>query len=407
VRAGGATPPQARRKEYQRDAGREPRAGVRAGRSLADRHSQTAPAGLHRRRRRTPRSCPSKLPRLAGRLWFRLGGRPTRRLAPPCATATAAVAARTLPATAPPALRTAGAHQLVGLGQPAANPTVRCRWPRPARPKTLGRRSAAVSTTLTTLASTCKSRCASYPSSSISRAHACPHAGGGLDRLMLTRDGASNACGSGSRATASSGGGSAIFAGVSIYVDGITTPSNLELRDLIVKHGGDFQYYLVSSVTHIVATHLPDAKVKQLRYGRADQAGGRTGSARRLTTVARASLRLDGPAPARKRWCTRTGSSRAARRACCCRGSSLPCTAGRCRRSGSCPLRRRVQPRQLRRWGYRHRQQRPIGRRQTSRPRKTRTTQERKTTRATARATCHPPRTRTTRQTTATAGTAR
>lgn len=57
-----------------------------------------------------------------------------------------------------------------------------------------------------------------------------------------------------------------IFAGVSIYVDGLTDPPNLVLRDLICKHGGDYQYYLVSTVTHIVTVNLPDAKVKLLKY---------------------------------------------------------------------------------------------------------------------------------------------
>ena len=97
-----------------------------------------------------------------------------------------------------------------------------------------------------------------------------PRAGGGPKHPMQTFSGTTFfACGSGFSMAASTGG--TIFAGVSIYVDGITTPSNLELRDLIVKHGGDFQYYLVSSVTHIIATHLPDAKVKQLRYDHADR----------------------------------------------------------------------------------------------------------------------------------------
>jgi len=58
-----------------------------------------------------------------------------------------------------------------------------------------------------------------------------------------------------------------IFKGVSILVDGFTTPSNFELRDLVVAHGGDYQYYHTSRVTHIVTTHLPDAKVKELNKG--------------------------------------------------------------------------------------------------------------------------------------------
>jgi DNA repair protein REV1 len=58
---------------------------------------------------------------------------------------------------------------------------------------------------------------------------------------------------------------SRLFAGVSIYVDGRTDPPNLALRDMVCARGGDYQYYQVPAVTHVVATHLPDAKVRLLR----------------------------------------------------------------------------------------------------------------------------------------------
>ena len=56
-----------------------------------------------------------------------------------------------------------------------------------------------------------------------------------------------------------------IFAGVCIYVNGLTDPPQNALRDLIVAHGGAHQYVLVRHlVTHVVATVLPAAKIRQL-----------------------------------------------------------------------------------------------------------------------------------------------
>lgn len=57
-----------------------------------------------------------------------------------------------------------------------------------------------------------------------------------------------------------------IFNGLKFYVDGYTQPSQLDLRDLIVKNGGEFFFHHSSSVTHIIATHLPESKLKILRY---------------------------------------------------------------------------------------------------------------------------------------------
>ncbi|KAK9810528.1 hypothetical protein WJX72_012236 [[Myrmecia] bisecta] len=55
-----------------------------------------------------------------------------------------------------------------------------------------------------------------------------------------------------------------LFAGISIHVNGFTTPSHQELKQLMAIHGGNFEnYYSRSRVTHIVCSNLPDAKVKQ------------------------------------------------------------------------------------------------------------------------------------------------
>jgi DNA repair protein REV1 len=60
-----------------------------------------------------------------------------------------------------------------------------------------------------------------------------------------------------------------IFQGVGIYVNGWTSPSHSELKQLMATHGGRFEnYYSRSTVTHIICTNLPDAKVKQFEKER-------------------------------------------------------------------------------------------------------------------------------------------
>ncbi|XP_073095891.1 DNA repair protein REV1 isoform X1 [Manis javanica] len=59
---------------------------------------------------------------------------------------------------------------------------------------------------------------------------------------------------------------SAIFSGVAIYVNGYTDPSAEELRKLMMLHGGQYHlYYSRSKTTHIIATNLPNAKIKELK----------------------------------------------------------------------------------------------------------------------------------------------
>lgn len=59
---------------------------------------------------------------------------------------------------------------------------------------------------------------------------------------------------------------SSVFEGVHVYVDGYTVPSKEEIRQLMLLHGGGFEHYETSRVTHIIATHLPASKVLQLKY---------------------------------------------------------------------------------------------------------------------------------------------
>lgn len=60
-----------------------------------------------------------------------------------------------------------------------------------------------------------------------------------------------------------------VFAGCTIYVNGLTSPPYTELRRLVVLHGGNFMAYLdqKSPVTHIVASNLtPKKRIEFARY---------------------------------------------------------------------------------------------------------------------------------------------
>ncbi|KAJ2923407.1 hypothetical protein H1R20_g13691, partial [Candolleomyces eurysporus] len=62
-------------------------------------------------------------------------------------------------------------------------------------------------------------------------------------------------------------GGSRIFKGLSIYINGWTQPSVQDLRKLIVEHGGVFQPYLDKKglVTHIITCSLTPAKIREFK----------------------------------------------------------------------------------------------------------------------------------------------
>lgn len=48
-----------------------------------------------------------------------------------------------------------------------------------------------------------------------------------------------------------------------IMLKGYTIPTRAELRDLLLLHGGIFETYQTSRVTHIIASNLPNTKVRQ------------------------------------------------------------------------------------------------------------------------------------------------
>eukprot|EP00730_Choanoeca_flexa_P003855 TRINITY_DN11522_c0_g1_i2.p1 TRINITY_DN11522_c0_g1~~TRINITY_DN11522_c0_g1_i2.p1 ORF type:complete len:1535 (+),score=413.85 TRINITY_DN11522_c0_g1_i2:84-4688(+) len=57
-----------------------------------------------------------------------------------------------------------------------------------------------------------------------------------------------------------------IFHGVNIYINGYTDPPAEDLRRLIIDHGGDTEvYFRRRRVTHMVASNLCGAKIKELR----------------------------------------------------------------------------------------------------------------------------------------------
>uniref|UniRef100_H3AQM6 DNA repair protein REV1 n=1 Tax=Latimeria chalumnae TaxID=7897 RepID=H3AQM6_LATCH len=59
---------------------------------------------------------------------------------------------------------------------------------------------------------------------------------------------------------------SSLFNGVAIYVNGYTDPTADELRRLMMLHGGQYHvYYSRSKTTHIIATNLPNNKIKELK----------------------------------------------------------------------------------------------------------------------------------------------
>ncbi|KAJ8956255.1 hypothetical protein NQ318_014989 [Aromia moschata] len=55
-----------------------------------------------------------------------------------------------------------------------------------------------------------------------------------------------------------------IFQGVAIHVNGLTRPPADALKDLMAAHGGEYHMYQASSTTHIIASNLPNVKIKQL-----------------------------------------------------------------------------------------------------------------------------------------------
>lgn len=59
-----------------------------------------------------------------------------------------------------------------------------------------------------------------------------------------------------------------LFAGISIFVNGLTTPSSGELKLIMLRHGGDFHTYQTSSTNFIIASNLPDVKIRNHSVGK-------------------------------------------------------------------------------------------------------------------------------------------
>jgi hypothetical protein len=55
-----------------------------------------------------------------------------------------------------------------------------------------------------------------------------------------------------------------IFRGLVFYVNGATEPPQNELREMLVKNGGEFQYHHSGRVTHVVAEQLSGTKTLKL-----------------------------------------------------------------------------------------------------------------------------------------------
>lgn len=55
-----------------------------------------------------------------------------------------------------------------------------------------------------------------------------------------------------------------LFAGISIFVNGLTNPSADELKRIMMKNGGVYHTYQRSSTTFVIATNLPDVKIRQI-----------------------------------------------------------------------------------------------------------------------------------------------
>lgn len=60
-----------------------------------------------------------------------------------------------------------------------------------------------------------------------------------------------------------------LFAGIAIFVNGLTTPSADELKRIMMTHGGVYHaYYRSGATTYIIAEQLPDVKIRAMRASR-------------------------------------------------------------------------------------------------------------------------------------------
>ena len=55
-----------------------------------------------------------------------------------------------------------------------------------------------------------------------------------------------------------------LFAGISVYVNGLTNPSADEIKRIMMTHGGTYQVYHRSTTTFLICQNLPDVKIRQI-----------------------------------------------------------------------------------------------------------------------------------------------
>lgn len=55
-----------------------------------------------------------------------------------------------------------------------------------------------------------------------------------------------------------------LFAGISVFVNGLTNPSSDEIKRIMMTHGGVFHTYQRSYTTFLIAQNLPDVKIRQI-----------------------------------------------------------------------------------------------------------------------------------------------
>lgn len=55
-----------------------------------------------------------------------------------------------------------------------------------------------------------------------------------------------------------------LFSGISIFVNGLTDPSADELKRIMMSHGGIYHTYQKSSTSFVIASNLPDVKIRQI-----------------------------------------------------------------------------------------------------------------------------------------------
>jgi hypothetical protein len=56
-----------------------------------------------------------------------------------------------------------------------------------------------------------------------------------------------------------------LFKNIGIFVNGFTNPTSIELRSLMLKHGGSYHEYMNEKVTHIIASNLAHSKALILK----------------------------------------------------------------------------------------------------------------------------------------------